>query len=336
MHSQSLKRIISWSIFIVVALFIWGCFDGAPHSNPLDPRSDNFENAGAVTGTVTEFYPPFGGLEQVEIRLSPGGRVTNSDASGRFDFVGIEPGRYTIRAERSGFAPAADTIDVLLGEQTAVGLRMDGLPVIVEAQLRTFHLSRWWPPPQDQFWLDVSVQVTDPDGNEDIENVFLEIPAFDLIKPLQLEQLGQSKYTTQLLENDIGFAVEAIVGRDINIIARDLAGKESVLTGQRISRIIEETPVANDPIEFNFASSNPPAFFWSHPPINYPYRYQVDVSRVDEGIPTLVQTIPDIPSDSLSITGTDALPIGEYIWRVSIIDEFGNQSRSREAGFRIQ
>ena len=333
MQSQSLTRKTSWSIFFVVALFVWGCFEGAPHSNPLDPRSDNFENAGAITGTVTEFYPPFSSLEQAEIRLSPGGRVTNSDASGRFDFVGIEPGRYVVSAERAGFASAADTIDVLLGEQTMVGLRMDGLPVIVNAQLRTFHLSRWWPPPQDQFWLDVSVQVTDPDGNGDIEAVFLEIPAFDLLEPLRLDQ---SRYTTQLREADIGFSVEAIVGRDINIIARDLAGEESVLERQRISRIIEETPVANDPSELNFASSNPPVFFWTHPPINYPYRYQVDVSRVDEGIPTLVQTIPDIPSDSLSITGTATLPIGEYIWRVSIIDEFGNQSRSREAGFRIQ
>ncbi len=333
MHSQSLKRITSWSIFSVVALFVWGCFEGAPHSNPLDPRSDNFENAGAITGTVTEFYPPFDGLDRTEIRLSPGDRVTNSDASGRFDFVGIEPGRYVVSAERAGFASTADTIDVLLGEQTPVALRMDGLPVIVDVQLRTFHLSRWWPPPQDQFWLDVSVQVTDPDGNGDIEAVFLEIPAVELIEPLQFEQ---SRYTAQLREEDIGVSVEAIVGRDITIIVRDLVGEESVLAGQRISRIIEETPVANDPSELSLAPSNPPVFFWSHPPINYPYRYQVDVSRVDEGIPTLVQTIPDIPSDSLSITGTATLPIGQYIWRVSIIDEFGNRSRSREAGFLIQ
>ena len=334
MNSQSLTYICNWFILLAASLSLGGCFEGAPHSNPLDPRSDNFENAGSITGTVTGFYPPFSGLGGVEIRLSPSDRIAISDATGRFDFVNIPPGTYALTAERAGFAAATEAVNVTLNIQTPVTLRMDGLPVFEDVELKTFHLSRWWPPPSDQYWLDVSIRVSDPDGNADIEAVFLEIPIVSLVDTLQNVR---GRFVTQLREADIGVSVEAIAGHDINVTARDFAGEETVLLGQRISRIISEVHVADDPSELREASTNPPVFSWSNDqPVNFPYEYQVDITRVDENIPTLVQTITGIPSDSLSVEGLTALPTGQYFWTVSIIDEFGNQSRSREAGFLIR
>ena len=313
---------------------VWGCFEGAPHSNPLDPRSDNFENAGSVTGTVTQLYPPFSGLSGVELRLSPGDYLTTSDGAGRFDFLGVEEGRYTISAELDGFIAEEQVVDVEINQQAGVIFRMDGVPFIRELDIQTFHLSRWWPPPVDQFWLDISARVDDPDGIADIEAVFVDIPIVDLADTLLVERdVGQ--FSLRLREEDIGVSVEAIAGHDINITVRDREGEQSVLMGQRISRIIGETPVANNPTGLNEAESNPPAFFWSDVRVNYPFTYQIDVARVDENIPTPVQTIPGISSDSLSVQATVSLPAGQYIWTVSIVDEFGNQSRSREAGFII-
>ena len=332
MNSQSLKQILSWFIFISSALLFWGCFEGAPHSNPLDPRSNNFENAGAITGFVTGFYPPFEGIGSVEVRLSPGGLVTSTDAAGRFDFFDIEPGRYTVSAERPGFGSVSDTINVLLNEQTPVSLRMNGLPVIASADFKTFHLSRWWPPPQDQFWLDIAVVASDPDGAGDVETVFVEIPIFNLVDTLQFDR---GRFITRLREEEIGLSVEAISGHDIQVIVRDQVGAESVYPGQRISRIISETPTANTPSGLSTVSANPPVFSWTVEGISYPFNYQIDISLVNENIPTLVQTIPNIPSDSLSITGPASLPTGQYFWTISIIDEFGNQSRSKEAGFIV-
>ena len=333
MYSQSLKQILSLTMFVGAALFVWGCFEGAPHSNPLDPRSENFENSGAITGTVTGFYPPFAGLERVEVRLSPGDRLTHSNANGQFDFPDVEPGRYTVIAQRPGYATAADTIDVNLNEQTSVALRLNGIPFLVDADLRTFHLSRWWPPPQDQYWLDISIQASDPDGVADVEAVFLEIPVVDLVDTLQFEQ---GRYIVQLRENDIGQSVRAIAGHNINIIIRDQAGEESVFQGQRASRFIVENPVAESPSEYGTASSNPPLYTWSLAQANFPYTYLVEINEVNANITTLVQTITNIPSDSLSVTGIDPLPIGQYSWTVTIVDEFGNRSRSREATFFIR
>lgn len=332
MNSQSLKHIFSWFIFVAAILFVWGCFDGAPHSNPLDPRSDSFKNAGSINGFVTGFYPPFEGLGSVEVRLSPGGLLTNTDAAGQFDFFDVEPGRYIVSAERPGFVSVSDTIDVLLNEQTPISLRLNGLPTITSADFQTFHLSRWWPPPQDQFWLDINISATDPDGAGDVDAVFVEIPIFNLVDTLQVDR---GRYITRLREEEIGLSVEAISGHDIQIVVRDQVGAESVFRGQRISRIISETPTANTPSGLSTVNSNPPVFSWSVEGINYPFNYQIDIFLVNENIPTLVQTIPSISSDSLSFTGPASLPTGQYFWTISIIDEFGNQSRSKEAGFIV-
>lgn len=315
-------------------MLVGGCFEGAPHSNPLDPRSEEFENAGAITGTVTTFYTPFDGLSSVEVRLSPGGLVTNTDTNGRFDFVGIEPGSYTLSAGLPGFAPASQEIEVVLNELEEVTFRLDGLPVIIDAQLQTFHLSRWWPPPADQFWLDIRVSVSDPDGVTDVESVFLEIPVVNLVDTLQAAR-DAGQFTVRLREDDIGVSVEAIAGHDVNITVRDRVGEESVQSGLRISRIIEETPVASTPTGLTEAATNPPVFTWQDEQVNYPFTFQVNIARVDDSIPTLVQTITEIPSDSLSVRASSPLATGQYSWTVSIVDEFGNQSRSREAGFFI-
>ena len=171
-------------------------------------------------------------------------------------------------------------------------------------------------------------------GRADVEFVFIEIPIVGLKDTLQIGR-DMGSFSLRLREEDIGVSVEALAGHDVNFMVQDQAGEETAVIGQRISRIIEETPVANDPTGLITAPENPPMLSWTDVRVNYSFKYQVDITRVDQSIPTLVQTIRDIPSDSLSARAISMLPAGQYFWTVSIIDEFGKQSRSREAGFII-
>ena len=50
-------------------LLLSGCFGDVDHENPLDPLSGAYDPVGTVSLTVTQFYPPFEGLADVEVRF---------------------------------------------------------------------------------------------------------------------------------------------------------------------------------------------------------------------------------------------------------------------------
>jgi hypothetical protein len=69
-----------------------------------------------------------------------------------------------------------------------------------------------------------------------------------------------------------------------------------------------------------------------------PYAFTWRVEMFFVPAPGLEQPLPPIsgiPSSETSLTVTTSLLEGNYAWRVSAVDEFGNLARSREAGFRL-
>ena len=96
--------------------------------------------------------------------------------------------------------------------------------------------------------------------------------------------------------------------------------------------MISPTPLALSPEDLTLLSNDLPEFTWEPISLAYPFSYRIDIVRVDQNIQSLVQTISDIPSTAVSMQATDTLASGEYFWTISIVDEFGNMSRSREAG----
>ena len=318
----------------LLAVFLAGCFEGAPHSNPLDPRGGEFENAVLVTGITTGFYAPFLPLRDVEVRLMPGAYQAVSDADGRFSINGVPAGTYRYTAQKDGYSTIEDSITVTLDAPAVLDVRLGGLPSIDNVVLKTFHLSRWWPPPVNQYWIDVEVEASDTDGIADLEQVMLEIPAFDLAYPLTPTGAPQ-QFTTRLREEDLGVPVPSILGHDIHVRAMDRAGFEGGLVSDRIVRVINESAVALAPAELALISNGLPEYRWTGVTLPFPFTYQINVLRVEANIQTRTQTITGVPGDHLSFQATEALPAGEYIWSVSIVDEFGNKSRSREASFRV-
>lgn len=334
-HS-AMSRCLALAGTVVVGLvFITGCLDDAGHGNPLDPMSDGFEEVGTLTGQVTSFYAPFRSLDGVEVRLTPGPFVALTDAQGQFTFRRIPVGTYVVQAGKEGFAAATDTVAVTLGPPVETTLRLDGLPTVVALTTATVHVSRWWPPPLDLFRLEVSAQVDDPDGVADVEEVFLEIPELGFSTTLQSG--GEpGRFTQSIPEATFPTgALQALMGRPFRLRLRDRAGFERMDDPWTLVRVIEETPVAVDPQGLTVLNDPTPLLTWERVRLPYPFTFQVEIIRQEANVQVRERLMTGLPPESTSVQVAAPLAPGSYLWTVSIVDEFGNRSGSKEVGFII-
>ena len=324
----------NYTHLLLLVLFLGtGCFEGAPRRHPLDPQGENFQDIGGLSVLVNSFYAPRQGLTEATVRLTPGSFIGETDAQGRVFIPDLESGNYIVTVEKPGFAKRAIETAVSAGETINLEVLLPGLPVFEQISINTVHISRWWPPPEELFRLQIQTSVNDPDGLADIETVWLELPDFGFSVSLR-NQFEPGTFQHILQETELPVSLASLLGHKMILRARDRTSSETESETLGIFRIIESSPIAVEPQGLVLLSTDTPRLQWQSENINYPFSYKVDVVRVDNNIQNLAWTLSNIPSDSSSVL-TAALPRGEYFWTVSIVDEFGNLSRSREAGFRI-
>lgn len=321
--------------FIVLAFALSACLGEAEHSNPLDPNADDFEEVGPLFGKTTRYYPPFAAVENAEVRLSPGPFMASSDADGSFAFDGVPVGEYRLAAVKDGFASDTQTVYVELGASTGdVQVRMAGLPEIREVSLRTTRVSRWYPP-DDLFLLEVRALVEDADGLSDLDRVWFEIPGHGYLRELS-ETAIAGRYAASLpadsLPADNLFALQ---GAEMRVGTRDDAGFQDTSGPYQLVRIIEYTPVALEPQGQQNVGTTTPTFIWEDAVLPYDYTYRLDIVRDQANVQTVVTTIDGISQDSTRYKVETPLASGTYFWTVSVVDSYGNRSRSREAGFIV-
>src|SRR5665811_1379821 len=78
--------------------------------------------AGTVTGSIKD---PSGAVvpgATVEIRnqMTNGVRTATTSAGGQFDFVAVQPGKYTLTAQQQGFRSPARSFDLSVGQRLEV------------------------------------------------------------------------------------------------------------------------------------------------------------------------------------------------------------------------
>lgn len=314
-------------------LFGAGCFEGAPRRHPLDPQGENFEDIGGISILVSTYYGPRSGIADATVKITPGSFFGETDASGRVFVSGLVSGTYSLTVEKAGYASQSQTINVNTGETANIEIPMPGLPEFTSIDISTLHISRWWPPPEELFRLQLETTLNDPDGLADIEEVWIEIPDFDYKETLTI-QSSPGVFTHTILETSLPVRLPALLGRDMILFARDRTGAINQSEKQSIFRIIDASPLAVLPQGLQLLDTTTPELTWESISEDYPFSYQVDVVRVDNNIQNLILSLSDISSDSSSVQ-TSPLSSGEYFWTVSVVDEFGNLSRSKEAGFRI-
>lgn len=91
----------AWAVFIVT-----GC------------AKDEVDTTGTIYGIVNDADngEPVSGVYVV---LNPGGKTTNTGSDGRFEFLDMEPGQYTIQISKNGYKTNTKRISVVAGEQAS-------------------------------------------------------------------------------------------------------------------------------------------------------------------------------------------------------------------------
>ena len=326
---------------VLMGLLWTGCLGEAPHDNPLDPRSDDFRNEGALSGTVTDRAEQ--PLPDVEVRLIPASPgpdeptafTTRTGSQGRFRFrdVPAEP-RYRLEAWKDGFAHARlDSTGVESGQVVDLpALRLNALPSIEAITLRTVHISRWWP--GDLYFAEVSARVSDPDGLVDVDSVWFEISQLDFRAGLIPESGGL--FAQQIDEAMLPVpSLSSMLGHALLLRAIDAEGDTASTMPQQFVRVIHETPVAVAPSGDVLTSTDLPLLSWDPLDLNYTFTYQVDVFRDEVNRAIRVLRISDLSNMQTTFQLETALQTGSYYWTVAVVDDFGNVSRSKEAAFRI-
>ena len=344
-----MKKYVYYIIISSIGFFC-GCHD-APRDNPLDPQSSQYISTISVTGTVSILNQGTP-LPSATITSMEDGVSTTSNSSGAFSFDHLTKGNQTLVCAKSNWTP--DTQHIVLQTQTTaqVYFSLNGAPYIVSQNIYTRKIDRYYPSPQ--YFVDVTASVADPNGITDIDSVWFfvayslsgsSIPDtlfFPMSYSVSTRLFQVTAYKYDLPTNTIQW----LVNRPLQIKSRDRHYAINYSNPFYVSRVIENTatptyPTINTATSVKDTTGPTPLLQWTPPDVTFNYTYTLTISQVVSGISNNVWSYSQLGSinDEFQFPGDNSgetLDSGEYVWTISVVDDFGNYSRSKETSFVVK
>jgi len=321
-------------------MVISGCKD-APRDNPLDPLSPRYTNASQVSGQVL-IRDQNTGLDSASITSVEDNISTMTDANGKFSLNKLSTGKQTLVFTKENFTPDTDRIQLQSGALQTITFLVNGAPVVLSEQILTRRIDQYYP--STQYFVDVTASVGDPNGIADVDSVWFTVDTllFPMDYSVTTKQFQITIYKYDLPTNTIQW----LVNKPLRIRSKDRSNAVNLSTPFYVSRIIENTatptyPTINTTTSQKDTTGSTPLFQWLPPDVTFNYTYTLTLSSVVSGIQNVVWTSAPLQSSSLNFqfitdNNGDTLSAGEYEWTISVVDEFGNYSRSKEAPFVVQ
>jgi hypothetical protein len=333
---------------ILAAGALGACLGDAERGNPLDPLSDNFRDAGGIMGAVVRMSAPSDGIAGARVTLTPaaGGPalVSVAGGDGRFTFPSVPTGSYVAIAEQAGYSPDTVAVDALAGRVSPeVTFLLNALPRITAQSVRSERINRHFPDPETFSQIVIEATVVEPDGAADLVAVDFVIPDFDDPDVLLFREAlfavpnSSNVFRRVILESALPVSIQDLLGRNLFIEARDRSGAVARGTDTHVVRIVEAIPATVFPRTTSDSVSVPFTLDWEPLALPYAFTWRVEIFFVPSpGLEQPLAPVTGIASSQTDLVVTATLPEGNYAWRVSAVDEFGNLARSREAGFRLE
>lgn len=311
------------------------CTTPADHNNPLDPESPGYTTKGRITGRVTTYYQPYLALPGATVELTPTATVVRTDAEGTFAIDNLEPGTYFIAASADSHQATRDTVQVAARSSIPVELRLNGLPIIDAVQARSERISTR-EAAADRLVLEISATLRDVDGPNDIRRVEFSAPAQAFTDTLR-RAAGQAQWSRQFFSVDLpGVDFTGFIGTAMHLVAEDFPGARVTSDAFFLARIISQVPVALSPAHGDTIRTAAPILLWQVQGVEFPHKIRVEVFALDAGFPRFITSVSNIAPGTTNIKYPGRLSTGNYFWTITIIDNFGNTSRSKEAFFRTE
>ena len=263
--------------------------------------------------------------------LQPGDFVTQSDASGRYQFdMSAADGAFDLSCTPDGYA--SDTISVQLtrGETATADFGLNALPKFENIRLLSDNEATFLFE-QGRRYVNLSAAVSDLDGQTDIKLVWCEWPDFGVRDTLRFAPL-ENAYVSRSRESQLGISnLETLVGKSAWFYAEDQQGAIVKSEVQTIRRVIWTIPKGEEP---RGTTTQPFNFTWTRPDsvrgTRFPLTYTVEIYIDSPVFFPPEDVISDIPIETTSLSyNNPALESGQsYYWVLYFVDEFGNRSRS--------
>jgi hypothetical protein len=310
------------------------CVTDVSHDNPYDPLSPSYTGTGGVVGTVTMLNISTTTLSGVKVEIPSSGVFTRTDSSGYFSFPKLTEGSETLVFSKTGYIPDTVICTIYVGQTMTVNVSMNALPVISNISIVMHKIDQWWP--GAEYYANIYASVTDPNGIAELDSVWFKDEEDEI--PMSYS-LTDKKYEVRIDSSMLSMGyLEWLVGRPLTIYAKDQHNAVAHSNTFYVSRIIQDEPTpvyptSGDTVTFPFQMN------WNAPNVSFDYSYTINVVRVQSGTQTQVKEISSISPDVLVLTFGKNAPIqfssGIYFWTVSVIDEYNNTSRSKEAYFIV-
>jgi hypothetical protein len=326
----------SHSIVLGITLFFSACSD-APRDNPLDPLSPRYQGNAAVSGKVyvlNENTP----VVQARVTCLESGLSVVTDSSGAYQFSKLDVGSLTFICSKENFVSDTQKIVLQAGTPQQIQFGLNGYPYVVSQNILTRKIDQYYPSPQ--YFVDIAASISDPNGIEDVDSVWFVVDsiqfAMDYSPTTKMFETTIYKYS--LPTNTIQW----LVGKPLTIVTTDRSNARGIGAPFYVTRIIEDeaTPIYPSSLNNDTTGSTPP-LKWSPPNVTFIYSYTLVISLVSSGTESIVLTYPGLSFGNeefqfISDNNGQPMGAGNYVWTISVVDQFGNYSRSKESSFVVK
>lgn len=316
---------------MLILLMLLGCSRDAPRNNPFDPKSDVYDYAASVRGTVHRKIPPYSGIPDVKVRMLNGTHETLTNDDGEYVLEHLPKGSVTLSVSKAGYG----TEQIITATNSnPEDIYLNARPTIDSVRVITTHRSHWWPV-EDEYTITINAHIDDPDGVGDLDSVWFQFQIQHIDIPVSGALPADGEVQAELFDWQLDDPVTNLIGDPLNCFARDVDALVSKPVEMYITRFIEPTPVPLSPVD-NTEVSSKPTLRWDYFDASFTFFYSVDVFRITSGNTSVLMYSRDaIPQSTAEHTVSDSLPPGSYYWTLGVTDILGNSSHSKEATFTV-
>ncbi len=311
---------------IILSLIAVSC--DAPHENPLDPENRD-SRLSSISGSVETISLPRIALAGANVIWKNENISAISDARGKYELEISKIRNGWLLCRKDGYFADSVYLKWADDENKIIFFYLNKKPSLADFAIKSNVVFISDTAQSQTLTIDAVVE----DRDHDIDSVFCRSDAVNFSTHLNYNiAAGHWNKTVSTFETGVT-SFEQLEGKPFTVTVKDYDGRKTVCGEGYISRLITTMPVPVLPRE-DQAVSVPFDLTWESFPRNFDFYYNVQIYRNE--IPAqLVYEAKEIDKNVTSVTVEGDLPVGNYVWMLSVIDEFGNKVRSKPQPFKI-